>query len=353
MKKRILPLIAAFGLLGLTDAVANTQTVIGFGSCLHQDKPQPIWQAIQNEPLDAFLLLGDNVYGDTEDMHELRAKYKKQFSRDDYRVIADRVPVYAIWDDHDYGEDDAGKNYPQKEASREILLDTFNVPPGSPRRHRPDGIYTSTVVGAEKQRIQVIMPDLRWNRDDLDSVNRLVYLTSKAPRNLGPYEPHTDPAKVMLGEAQWAWLEEQLQVPADLRIFASSLQLIPEFTGWESWANFPHERQRLFDLLARYQVSNLIFISGDTHWGELSEATINGTKWIELTSSGLTETWKDISPNIHRISEGYAQANYGIIEVDWGASINVRMKLKDADGSLLAQQQLSIERESLAANEAE
>jgi alkaline phosphatase D len=30
----------------------------------------------------------------------------------------------------------------------------------------------------------------------------------------------------MLGEEQWKWLEEQLQVPADIRIIASSIQML-------------------------------------------------------------------------------------------------------------------------------
>jgi alkaline phosphatase D len=48
-----------------------------FGSCLHQDKPQPIWQAMNQEQADLFVLLGDNIYGDTENMVELKAKYAK------------------------------------------------------------------------------------------------------------------------------------------------------------------------------------------------------------------------------------------------------------------------------------
>ena len=37
---------------------------LGFGSCLHQDRPQPIFSAINARSWDAFLMIGDNVYGD-------------------------------------------------------------------------------------------------------------------------------------------------------------------------------------------------------------------------------------------------------------------------------------------------
>jgi alkaline phosphatase D len=43
-------------------------TKIGFGSCANQDKDQPILSLAANEKLDAFVFLGDNIYGDTDDM---------------------------------------------------------------------------------------------------------------------------------------------------------------------------------------------------------------------------------------------------------------------------------------------
>ena len=47
---------------------------IGFGSCLDQNKAMPIFDAIKEEKLDLFLMIGDNVYGDSEekDLKELR-----------------------------------------------------------------------------------------------------------------------------------------------------------------------------------------------------------------------------------------------------------------------------------------
>ena len=48
--------------------------------------------------------------------------------------------VLATWDDHDYGENDAGSEYPLKETSKQIFLDFFGVAKDSPRRER-DGVY--------------------------------------------------------------------------------------------------------------------------------------------------------------------------------------------------------------------
>ena len=57
-----------------------------------------------------------------------------------------------------------------KEESRQIMLDFWQEPANSPRRTRPDGIYTSYTYGEGEQTVQVIMPDLRWNRDALNAV---------------------------------------------------------------------------------------------------------------------------------------------------------------------------------------
>ena len=53
---------------------------IGFGSCLTQERSMPIFNSIKSENYDLFLMLGDNVYGDSEreDLLELREAYDKQ-----------------------------------------------------------------------------------------------------------------------------------------------------------------------------------------------------------------------------------------------------------------------------------
>jgi alkaline phosphatase D len=328
--------ICIFFLITISTTVAAKQVSdvpikILFGSCLHQDKPQPIWQAMNQEQADLFVLLGDNVYGDTEDMQELKAKYAKQWATSGMQTMLANTLTIGIWDDHDFGENDAGAEYPQKEASRQIMLDYFNVPKESSRRTRVDGIYTSHVLTQADMTVQIILPDLRWNRSPLESVGRLKYMLSKAPNDLGPYIPSKDESTTMLGETQWQWLEQQLQQPADVRILATSLQFLPEFSGWESWANFAHERQRFLALLDKYQIDNLVIVSGDTHWSEFSQITRNNQKLLwEMTASGLTEEWKNVSPNKHRVGESYAKANYGVIEL---SGKKLTMSIKDVSGN--------------------
>ena len=43
----------------------------------------------------------------------------------------------------------------------------------------------------------------------------------------GVYVPDDDPAKTMLGAAQWQWLENELRRPAELRKVVSSIKFAP------------------------------------------------------------------------------------------------------------------------------
>ena len=105
-----------------------------FGCCADQEKPQPIWEAIVAARPDVFLFIGDTVYADTTDMPTMRAAYAKLAALPGYQKLLRTCPVLATWDDHDYGRDDAGADYPRKKESQQIFLDFFGVPKDSPRR---------------------------------------------------------------------------------------------------------------------------------------------------------------------------------------------------------------------------
>jgi len=331
-------LLSSALLLPASTSFAQQRTRIAFGSCANQNKPQPIWAPILIDHPDLFIFLGDNIYADTDDPTGIQACYDRLAQVPGFQQLRASAPVLATWDDHDYGQNDIGRDYVAKDASRRIMLDFFGEPPDSERRMRPGGIYTSYVHGAPGQRVQIILLDLRWNRSTLVELTDPAQRASRVAMQMGPYDVNLAPDAGLMGEAQWQWLEAQLQVEADLRIIGSSIQLLAEFTGWETWANYPQERLRLFQLLGRYQREPVVIISGDVHWCEYSEIRDSGLPWplIELTSSGLTEVWTAISPNRHRVGEAFAVANYGLIDIDWsGALPAVTLQVKDTSGAIL------------------
>lgn len=324
-------------------AQAAPQKIL-FGSCSNQDKAMPILNAINNEEADLFIFLGDNIYGDTKDMQAMAEKYQRLGNNHGIKTLRENTPTIAIWDDHDFGENDAGVEYSQKENSRKLMLDFWKEPKGSARYSRPDGIYTAYMYGEADQKVHVILPDLRWNRSELKSVGMQTYQNIRKPKKMGPYRPNKSKTASMLGEAQWQWLESELQKPSAIKVIGSSLQLLAEFTGWESWANFPQDRARLLSLIKTYQVNGIIIISGDTHWGEMSmlNTDVDYPLW-EVTSSGLTEEWKDVSPNTHRIGNFTSKVNYGELLIDWQqVDPVIKLSLKDVQGKVFSQKALTL-----------
>jgi len=318
---------------------------IAFGSCLGQDGVQPIWQHVLEQKPDAFVFLGDNVYADTADPVELRAAYAKLGAQPGYQALRKATRILATWDDHDYGENDAGAEYPLKETSKHVFLDFFGVAEDSPRRER-DGVYHAEVMGPPGQQVQIILLDTRYNR------SALVWKKNPADRVVGGrYLRNTDPEATILGAKQWAWLEEQLRVPAQIRIIGSSIQVVDEDTTGETWANFPLERKRLFTLLWRSTGS--IFISGDRHIAELSMMDSEaGYPTYDLTSSSLN--WSEHmfrlpARNRHRVAVLNRGDNFGVIEIDWERRDPlIRFKIIDGDGEVMVHHkvELSVLRES-------
>lgn len=328
--------VAATSFAALSPALAarpeeKALTRIAFGSCAHQDKEQPIWDRVNAWTPDLFIFLGDNIYGDTEDMDVMRAKYAKLAAKPGYRALRTSTPCIATWDDHDYGVNDGGREYPKKAESKALFLEFWNEPADGFRRTH-EGIYTSYYFGPKGRRVQVILPDNRTFRSPLMGM-------SVEPEDRGGYLVNPDPQATMLGAAQWDWLEAELRKPADLRIFASSTQVLADQPGYEAWVNFQADHQRLLDLIDFAQVDNLVMISGDTHYAELSRLA-DGVPYplYDLTSSGLTEVWPVFGPNRNRIAKAPLAPNFGRLTIDWTGGADggpsVLMEVQMLDGQV-------------------
>jgi len=332
-------------------ALDRTLTRIAFGSCAEGGKEQTIWEAVLATKPELFLFLGDNVYGDTRDMTDLRARYAELARQPGFMKLRATTPIAVTWDDHDFGEDDAGGDYPQKEASRQIFFDFWGEPADSPRRAR-DGVYASYVFGPPGRRVQVILLDLRYNRTPLvrqepGARNYRTWAWARHKKGLevpGPYARNPDPKATMLGESQWQWLERQLETPADVRLIGSSLQVLADFPGWEGWSLFAHDQQRLYELIRRKRANGVVFLSGDMHYAELSKLDVNVpyTLW-DLTSSGLTEVWPAATPNANRVSDVIREPNFGLVEIDWqGAQTTVTLSVVDQRGTRRIEKRLPL-----------
>lgn len=315
----------------LISKLEDTDFTIAFGSCSHEDDPQPLWNHIMQEEADLWIWLGDAIYGDTENMDEFSAKFKMQNHNPDYQKFKQSIDIIGIWDDHDYGDNDAGKEYPLKKETQKLFLQFLDAGEDDPRWSR-EGIYRSHNITHNGIDIKILLLDTRYFRD------ALVGRSGAYGQNL---------TGTILGDAQWLWLEDELKnSEADVHIFGSSIQLIAEEQGWEKWSNFPNEKLKMLNLLKQMEISTPIFISGDRHAAEISIQEHEGIQIYDITSSGLTSVVKRPKPETNRFrlsgTEKCYTPNYGLLHIASkdSTSLTIQTELKTGNTSTVMRHNL-------------
>ena len=287
---------------------------IGIGSCLDQDFPQPIWQPIEEENLDYFIFLGDNVYGDSifENLYKMKRAYSKQKKL--LPDFLDQTDIFAIWDDHDYGKNDGGSDYKYKKLAENLFLDFWNVPINDVRRSR-EGIYFSENKVFFNKKYKLIFLDTRYFRSQLKGKK-------------GSYQKNNDESATILGKEQWTWLEKELDSNFDYLFIFSSIQIIPEDHGFEKWSNFPNDRTKLLKILEKYKDRTILF-SGDRHRSGIYKR--NGI--VEITSSSMNKPGSSFfETDKYLIGETYAQENYSVLKI---LNDDINIDIKDKHGEIL------------------
>ena len=307
----------------------NYPMKIGFGSCLDQAKPMPIFDAIKGENLDLFLMIGDNVYGDSEDkdLDELRSAYESQ--RQNFEIMNLNFPFEAIWDDHDYGMNDAGVEYPHKKKSKELFLNFWDVQEDDIRRFR-EGLYFDIIKNINDKKLQIIFLDTRTFRDSLKASDQI----GKPGKER--YIPNPDNSLTILGTDQWRWVKEKIGQKVDFRIIISSIQFLAIGHGWESWNNFPLQRAKLIKFIDKANLNHTLILSGDRHRAGIYEIkTESGKRISEVTSSSLNASFPNDEENGPlRLGNTYVEENYGVISID-SENRQLIASIRDIDGEIV------------------
>ena len=287
---------------------------LGLGSCLDQDFPQPIWNSIEKENLNYFIFLGDNVYGDSPDgsLDRLKSAYQNQKSL--LPAFLDDINILSIWDDHDYGLNDGGRDYIFKKESQKMFLNFWEIPEDD-IRSKQEGIYFSEDKTFFDKKFKFIFLDTRYFRSELLGLK-------------GKYAKNESPNSTMLGINQWEWLEKELDGHFDFLIIFSSIQIIAQDHGFEKWSNFPNERIKFFSMIDKY-INKTLLVSGDRHRGGIYKK--NG--FLEITASSLNKPGSlFFETDKYLLGKTYRQENYGVIEI---SKNNIDVILKDKAGKIL------------------
>jgi len=255
-----------------------------------------IFEVMRRKKSDFMLWLGDNIYY----LGKQYTSYDNMFNRNltvrNYFPVLQfflaQQPNYALWDDHDYGWNDADKTFPLKDTALKVFKgfwpNTYNAEDSMKGNY-----FTFRYYDAE-----FFMTDDRWYRD-----------------------PEGDTSGAFLGEEQLNWLKNKLtNSDATFKFVCVGSQVLNDSYYGESYAKYSKERNNLLDFIAERNIKGIIFLTGDKHFSEMSKRDWKGYPMLDFTSSPLT------SPVIKLRTSGFInkysvsgtllyRKNFGLISV--------------------------------------
>lgn len=269
---------------------------VALGSCSYINEPaydrpgEPyggeyqIFNAIAERKPDLMLWLGDNIYLREPDWGSRTGflhRYTHMRSTPELQRLLRSTAHYAIWDDHDFGPNDADGSFVNSALARE-MFDVFWPNPTCGVPHVP-GITTS------------------FSHADLDFF-LLDDRTFRVPLDMKTAEA------AMLGKAQLDWLIQALKYSdASFKLIAVGSQVLSTQEQYENYSTFEKERGDLLRRIEEEGIRGVVFLTGDRHFTELSALPLkDGRTILDLTCSSLTSgTYKPTDKNTLRV-EGTA-----------------------------------------------
>jgi len=256
---------------------------LAFGSCnpFRGTEPSDIFYRIAELNPDVWIWLGDAYYADRSPTtlsfngeEIVKKKIANVKAKQAYITLREKTPIIGVWDDHDYGKNNANKHFPYKKLTQQLFLDFLDEPENSNRRLQ-EGIYESYYIGDET-RIKVILVDVWYFRDPMPF-----------------FDNGKEETGDTLGEIQWKWLEEEIaNSQSEYMILGSGSIVLPDDRIFpETW--HATSRKRLISILRKYKKDKFLILSEDIHYAEIDTYPCPeevGFRLYEITSSGLTHS---------------------------------------------------------------
>lgn len=290
---------------------------IAFGSCskLSQFGGGPIYHALAKERPDCMIYLGDNAYfivadgsadhfgttgprGDWSFEEGMTMRHLVTRMHPDVQPAMASVPSYGIWDDHDYGPNNADREFPLKEEA----LRAFRQMWANPAWGTSDtpGIFSKFRLGP----VEVFLMDDRYHKH--------------SPQR---HEDVTVETGEIWGERQTRWLLDGLrESTAPVKVIANGTQVLSsEMRGEGHFQEARNERRRVLDFAAEHRIGGIVFLSGDRHYSEAMQLRQpDGTLVVEGTSSPLQQGQAvSYFPRAHATQLwSMSGNNFGLLTVD-------------------------------------
>lgn len=243
---------------------------IAVASCMNDflDKHFAIWGTLAAQNPEYVLMIGDNVYADVSSLtttHEvdpetLWNRYVDARLRIPFYFQQKLIPTHALWDDHDYGQNNAGSDFKYKEESKAVFEAFFAQDMSDDDWSKGFGVGGLLTLG------------------DFN----LYFLDARTFRS-------KDPKGTQLGLDQTAWFYSKLREEA-----APSFVIMGDqfFGGYHQFESFERDHPENFNQFVNElkQINTpFIFMSGDRHMSEIMQfpRSLFGKPSFEITSSPI------------------------------------------------------------------
>lgn len=277
---------------------AQEKFTVAFGACSrYVPATEPIWEVVAAQNPIAYLTLGDNLYiNHPEKPQKQRVHYYRRQFHPSYQTLTATAPIYSIWDDHDFGNnDDEGGPETFKPAWKyknfQVFSQNWNNPPYAGGKDHP-GTFFDFVIGD----VHFIMTDGRYYR-------------------------HRK-GKSLLGDFQKNWLKNTLSNSKSTFKVLCSGTLWTEHAdkkGKDSWQGYRAERDEIFSLIRDQKIGGVFLLSGDRHRHEMFKLGFDiGYPLYEFETAKVTNIHTH-DANPHALFS-YNKGNFfGLLDFDFSA----------------------------------
>ena len=227
-----------------TPGVGAESFRVALSSCARVGSNARVFDTIAAAEPILYIQMGDLHYANIgrNSPAAFRAAYDRLLMEPGQAALYRQVPIAYVWDDHDYGPNDADSTSPSRPAARQVYREVVphaGVEPGDAP------INQAFTIG----RVRFVMTDNRSERTG-DS---------------------------MLGESQLAWLLDELTTSSRTHALVVWVNPVPWIAeprvGGDNWSGFPDERRLIADTIAAAEIDNLIMVSGDAHMVALDDGS--------------------------------------------------------------------------------
>jgi phosphodiesterase/alkaline phosphatase D-like protein len=283
---------------------------IAAGSCARTGSNGAVFDAIRAEDPLLYLATGDLHYSNlaATEPGPFLAAYGRALTTPAQAALYREVPVDYVWDDHDYGPNDADAASPGRDAARAAYRQAAPHPPLP-----SDGaIFHASTIG----RVRIVVTDTRSERT----------------------------GRTMLGAEQLAWLLGELR-QADrwgLVVWVNPDPWIaPADPARDDWGGYADERRTIADAIAAAGVDNLVMVSGDAHMvaiddGTNSDYATDGGAGFPILHAAALDRPGNVKGGPYSEGSFPGAGQFGVLRIDDdGQRVTVELEGRDWTGQVL------------------